>query len=51
MNDVNVQFLFGNMADFVQMYKIICICQLFFVPLHAICVQGKKTIAKQYQYG
>ena len=33
MNDVNVQFLFGNMADFVQMYKIICICQLFFVPL------------------
>ena len=36
MNDVNVQFLFGNMADFVQTYKIICICQLFFVPLQPI---------------
>ena len=24
-----------------QKYKLICISQLFFVPLHAICVQGK----------
>ena len=29
----------------------ICIIQIFFVSLHAFCVQGKKTIAKQYQNG
>ena len=29
----------------------ICIFAKKIVPLHAVCVQGKKTIAKQYQYG
>jgi hypothetical protein len=33
-------------ADFAQYAKIICIYQKFFVTLHAVCVQGKKTIAK-----